>query len=187
MNRWILSALIGTLAFACTTEPPSSGTLLPLVDQGFEIGRLADRPTEGWYSDAARDGGIRVVRDTESFAHGRASLSVEVLRAATREGGTASISQVIELAGTAAADLEFSFDLRGESKEPVWLVACVWDEGVARTIAWQKVAVRSEWARSAVRFSVPEDRREVGLFVYFPAEAGSHVWVDGARLERVRG
>jgi hypothetical protein len=182
----LLAAAVASLS-RCSAPSATSHESALLVDRGLETVTLAPSPLTGWYSDAAREGRVLVARDDALFCEGRSSMRIEVLRPPSAEEGAPSITQVVQIPSDAPREMELSVRLRGSAPGCVTLFAYVWDGDVARTVAQREVAVDASWTQSALRWIVPEDREQLGLFVYVPVDAGTRIWIDDARLTTVKG
>jgi len=181
-SRGVFSVLLLLLSACASPVPPEKSGVTH--GRALDFTELAASPAVGWYSEAARDGRVRIRRDDSVRCEGIASISIDVLQPTSPAAGRASISQVLDTADS-PCEMRFSLELMGEVAGEVVLAAYVWDSGVARCLAQTDVYVSESWRPCSVQFSVPIDNKRVGLFVYLPDAGTGSLWLGRPRLESV--
>jgi hypothetical protein len=180
LPRRTLCLSLAVLVVACA--PLHRTPEVRLSDPGFERARLAEAPVSGWYSDAARDGRLRVAPDSSMVQEGAQSIRFEPIAGEPSGPGRPSVSQVVDLGPAAGGRYQFSVALRASEDGAALLEVYVWDGDVARALASREVRVGTAWSTSTLDFDLPADRRLAGLFVYLPTDPSVVTWLDDAGL-----
>jgi hypothetical protein len=168
--EWLLAGRRGRQAAA----------VVGLTDAGFESGRLAASPLQGWYSGDVASGIVRVLPEETVRVEGKRSLLLEVTK--VKAGAPVILSQAAEL--PAGEAFEFRLSLCARKLAWVRLDIGVWEsQSRFRSLETHDHAARDgEWQQATVRFRVPKDKRTLGVFIYFAGDVGGRLWLDDAQL-----
>ncbi|MHC4820030.1 MAG: hypothetical protein ACYTF8_18485, partial [Planctomycetota bacterium] len=151
-----------------------------LKDAGFESGRLAATPLQGWYSSDVAAGILRARSEETVRVEGKRSLLFEVAK--VKSGVPLMVSQAADL--PAGEEFEFLLSLRSRNLAWVRVDVGVWENPRRfRSLrTYDHPIGAGKWDRAKVRFRAPKGKRSFGVFIYFAGDVGGHLWLDDARL-----
>ncbi len=161
-------------------ELPQKRARAGLKDAGFESGRLAAMAGDGWFSEHARKGLLRVEADESVRTEGKRSLRVEVLK--TNGGSPMRLSLAGKLPGPGEFEFEISMRTRGLTSAQIGVV--VFDaKGKFKGLgSYRHEGGEDKWERVTIRFRAPENGKRFRAFISCPDEVGGQLWLDDARL-----
>jgi endoglucanase len=188
-------ALTSSEGVAITGARSPAGPAAAAADAGVEggapvvtNGSMTDggEAPAGWTAQQPHSGQVRLVRDTEQFVEGPASLRLEsvggplqdgkaTLKLERAAGRTFTIAAWVRSTGSA-----WSGPRRGEGIRMGELAMLVqdseWKQLAWQTICPQKTLYSLEWVKFATEVTVPAEAHNVLLVLYFTGEGA--VWLD---------
>lgn len=158
---------------------------LTFSNSGFEVPGLSRSPVEGWYSEEVLAGRSTSSPDNKNKVEGDLSLSVKTLK--KRPVGLSSVARAIAIptALQQHRDYQFMVSLKGDGLAYALLEAYVWDDPPKRmkSLGKRRVPLASNaWTSAHLEFRVPLPYEKFFVYIYYPSEPDTTIWIDDASV-----
>ena len=152
---------------------------------GFEVPGLSSSPGEGWYSDEVLSGRSMSFPDDQNKVEGDLSLGVKTLK--KRPVGLPSVARGIAIPAELQQhrDYQFTVSLKGDGLAYALLEAYVWNAQLEslKSIGKRRVPLTSSaWTSAHLELAVPQPYEKFFVFIYYPSEPDTTIWIDDAKV-----
>jgi hypothetical protein len=162
--------------------PTKSMTVAAIGDPGFESGRLADSPSDGWYCEGVKTGTVRADFTSQKPLKGDHALCLEIVEKSA--GDPPSLRHELRIPEEAiqAGTPKFKIAVLPKGASVRWSL-CVWDKSAKKMIEFAEKTLSASsamWLRSGKTLRFPPEYDTVHLFLYLEGPVGSGACFDDA-------